>query len=140
MDVATQQRLGAQAGTTGPDGEVRVEFPPPAAGAYKLRATAQRDGKSLGEGEDAVAVRAVGPELADASVRPELLSQLAELTKGRFQTLEKGVTLEVPLLEPPVVEVGRSKDRPMWDQPWALLLLVTLLGTEWFLRRRFGYV
>ena len=43
-------------------------------------------------------------------------------------------------MDPPVVEVGRSKDRPLWDRPSALLALVALLGAEWFLRRRFGYV
>ena len=46
----------------------------------------------------------------------------------------------VPLLDPPVVEVGRAKDRPLWDRWYYLVALVGLLGTEWFLRRRFGYV
>ena len=39
-----------------------------------------------------------------------------------------------------MVEVGRSKDQPLWDRWYYLLALVALLGTEWFLRRRFGYV
>ncbi len=43
-------------------------------------------------------------------------------------------------LDPPVVEVGRAKDRPLWDRWYYLVALVGLLGTEWFLRRRFGYV
>lgn len=140
VEVATRSVLGAQTATTGPDGEARVSFPSPVPGAYKLRAEATRDGASLGEGEDAVAVRAVGPELSDPSVRPELMEQIAKLTGGRVQKLASGVSLDVPLLEPPIVEVGRSKDRPLWDRPWALGLLVLVLGAEWFLRRRFGYV
>src|SRR5690606_26963539 len=120
--------------------EARVTFPPAPAGAYKLLAKAEREGRALGEGEDAVAVRAVGPELADASVRPRLLAELAEVAGGRAQILSQGVNLDVPLLEPPVVEVGRGEDRPLWDRPWALALLVVVLGAEWFLRRRFGWI
>ncbi len=144
VEVGTRSVLGAQTATTGPDGEARVSFPSPKPGAYKLKAEATRNGASLGEGEDAVAVRAVGPELSDPSVRPELLDQIAKLTGGRLQRLgggaSSGLSLELPLLEPPIVEVGRSKDRPLWDRPWALGLLVLVLGAEWFLRRRFGYV
>jgi len=140
VDVTNGSVLGAQTGTTGEDGEVRVEFPPAEPGAYKLLAKAERGGQPLGEGEDAVAVRAVGPELADASVRPQLLREIAEVTGGRAQVLSQGVTLDVPLLEPPIVEVGRGEDRPLWDQPWALFLLVLVLGSEWFLRRRFGWI
>ncbi len=51
-----------------------------------------------------------------------------------------GLPDDVPLLDPPVVEVGRAKDRPLWDRWYYLVALVGLLGTEWFLRRRFGYV
>ncbi|MCI0571778.1 MAG: glutamine amidotransferase [Myxococcaceae bacterium] len=140
VSVTEQKVLAAQAATTGPDGTARVEFPPPAAGAYKLKASATKDGQELGEAEDAVAVRSVGPELADSSVRPALLEQIAELTGGRFQVVGEGVSADVPLVDPPVVEVGRSKDRPLWDRPAALAVLVALLGAEWFLRRRFGYV
>jgi hypothetical protein len=43
-------------------------------------------------------------------------------------------------LDPPVVEVGRAKDKPLWDRWYYLTALVGLLGAEWFLRRRFGYV
>jgi uncharacterized membrane protein len=140
--VGERKVLGAQSATTGPDGTVRVEFPPPAAGAYKVKASATaRGGGALGEGEDAVAVRSVGPELADASVRPALLQQISELTGGRFQSAADGASADaLALVDPPVVEVGRSKDRPLWDRPSALLALVALLGAEWFLRRRFGYV
>ena len=88
-----------------------------------------------------MAVRAVGPELSDASVRPELMAQSAKYTEGRSYRLPlDGLPDDVPLLDPPVVEVGRAKDRPLWDRWYYLLALVGLLGAEWFLRRRFGYV
>jgi hypothetical protein len=130
-----------QTGQTGPDGVVRLEFAPPAPGPYKLVATAKKGETDLGKGEDAVAVRAVGPELSDASVRPELMAQIAKYTGGNAYRLPmSGLPDDVPLLDPPVVEVGRAKDRPLWDRWYYLVALVGLLGTEWFLRRRFGYV
>lgn len=141
VSVDTQRPVAVQTGQTGPDGVVRLEFPPPAPGPYKLVATAKKGETDLGQGEDAVAVRAVGPELSDASVRPELMEQIARYTGGKAYRLpQDGLPGDVPLLDPPVVEVGRAKDKPLWDRWYYLVALVALLGAEWFLRRRFGYV
>jgi hypothetical protein len=140
VSVETQKPVAVQQGQTGPDGVVRLEFPPPAPGPYKLLATAKKGETDLGKGEDAVAVRAVGPELSDASVRPELMAQIARVTGGQSFRLPLEELPELPLLDPPVVEVGRAKDRPLWDRWYYLVVLVGLLGAEWFLRRRFGYV
>jgi hypothetical protein len=102
--------------------------------------SARKGDKALGEGVDAVAVRAVGPELSDSSVRVDLLKNIADLTGGQSFRLPRSGFPDLPLLEPPVVEVGRSKDQPLWDRWYYLVALVALLGTEWFLRRRFGYI
>ena len=126
--------------TAGPDGMVRLTFPPQPAGAYRLRAVARSGERVLGEGEDAVAVRTVGPELTDASVRPDILHDLARATGGKSYRLPLDGLPDLPLLDPPVVEVGRSRDRPLWDRWEWLVLLATLLGVEWVLRRRFGYI
>jgi hypothetical protein len=37
---------------------------------------------------------------------------------------------DVPLLDPPVVEVGRAKDKSLWDRWYYLALLVGLLGAR----------
>ena len=87
-----------------------------------------------------MAVRSVGPEMADASVRTELLADIARATKGRAYELPMGSFPDAPLLDPPLIEVGRSKDAPLWDRWGWLVALAVLLGTEWLLRRRFGYV
>ncbi|NVJ14601.1 glutamine amidotransferase [Myxococcus sp. AM010] len=140
FSVATQKPVAVQTGTTGTDGVVRLEFEPPAPGPYKLLASAKKGETDLGKGEDAVAVRAVGPELSDASVRPELMAQLAKETGGKSYKLPRDGLPDVPLLDPPVVEVGRARDQPLWDRWYYLVALIALLGAEWFARRRFGYV
>ncbi|NRD61253.1 theronine dehydrogenase [Corallococcus exiguus] len=140
FSVATQKPVAVQTGTTGADGVVRLEFAPPAPGPYKLLASAKKGETDLGKGEDAVAVRAVGPELSDASVRPTLMEQIASVTEGKAYKLPQDGMPDVPLLDPPVVEVGRAKDQPLWDRWYYLVALIALLGAEWFARRRFGYV
>lgn len=140
FSVEEQKAIAVQTAQAGSDGTVRVEFPPPPPGAYKLLGTAKKGERSLGEGEDAVAVRVVGQELSDASVRPQLLSEIARLTGGKALRLSSASLSDLPLLEPPVVEVGRSQDQPLWDRWYYLVLMVGLLGLEWALRRRFGYV
>lgn len=140
FSVQQQKVVATQEGTTASDGVVRLEFSPPEPGAYKLLGTAKKGEQILGAGEDAVAVRAVGPELSDASVRPDLLEDIARLTGGKAFRLSSARLSDAPLLDPPVVEVGRSKDQPLWDRWYYLVVLVALLGVEWMLRRRFGYI
>lgn len=140
ISVETQKVIATQSGTTTADGVVRVEFPPPEPGPYKLKASAKLETKELGTAEDAVAVRAVGPELSDASARADILEEIAKRTGGKFFRLPQSSLPEVPLLDPPLVEVGRSKDQPLWDRWYYLVTLIVLLGLEWLLRRRFGYV
>jgi uncharacterized membrane protein len=140
FSLADRKVLQTRSAVAGSDGVARVSFDPVPVGAYKLRATARLGGKELGEADDAVAVRSTGPELADASVRTELLAELAKVTGGRAYQLPLGALPDVPLLDPPMVEVGRSKDAPLWDRWGWLVALAVLLGTEWLLRRRFGYI
>ncbi len=126
--------------TTGADGTARVSFPSQPVGAYRVHAVAKAGDRVLGEGEDAVAVRTLGPELTDASVRMDLLSTIARDTGGKVYRLPLQSLPDLPLLDPPIVEVGRSRDRPLWDRWEWLLVLATVLGLEWVLRRRYGYI
>jgi uncharacterized membrane protein len=138
--VEERRVIGTQTGITGSDGVVRLEFAAPKPGPYKLLAVAHKGEQSLGAGEDAVAVRAVGPELSDATVRADLLQQIAKVTGGEAYRLPLGKLPNVPLLDPPMVEVGRSRDQPLWNRWYYLVALAALLGMEWLLRRRFGYI
>ncbi|MGO8970238.1 MAG: glutamine amidotransferase [Myxococcaceae bacterium] len=138
--VRDRRVVGNLRATTGADGTARVSFPPQPVGAYRLHAQAMSGERLLGEGQDAVAVRTLGLELTDATVRADLLAGLARDTGGRVYRLPLQALPDFPLLDPPVVEVGRSRDRPVWDRWEWLLLLATALGLEWVLRRRFGYI
>jgi hypothetical protein len=140
FSVKARKVVASRVATAGPDGVARVEFAPPEPGPYKVTGSAKVAGKDLGGGEDAVAVRSVGPELADASVRADWMADIAKVTGGKAYRLPMTGFPDLPVLEPPVVEVGRSKEEPLWDRWYYLVALAGLLGAEWFLRRRFGYV
>jgi hypothetical protein len=132
--------VGQANAVAGPDGVARVEFPAVAAGAYKVVGRAFLGDRSLGESSDAVAVRAVGSERSDARINSTLLADLAHATGGAAFDDRSFSLSDVPLYEPPLVEVGRSKDQPLWDRWYWLLLMVALVGLEWGVRRRFGYI
>lgn len=132
--------VGRAEAVAGPDGTARLEFPPPPPGPYKVVGRATLDGRALGDSTDSLAVRSAGPELSDARVNRALLEDIAKATGGAFFDGPELSLGDVPLLEPPLVEVGRSKDAPLWDRWYWLALMVGVLGLEWAARRRFGYI
>ena len=84
-------------------------------------------GEELGKAEDALAVRQSGPETDDPLPRPELLRAIAEATGGSYSELPRTLP-PLHALDPEVVEIGRRKDRPIWDNGWPLLLLCLTHG------------
>jgi uncharacterized membrane protein len=127
------------AALAGPDGSARVILPPLPAGAYKAVVTAKRaDGSAVGEAEDAFVVAPASRELIEAAPRPDILQAIAEATKGRVvDTSDALATL--PWRDPERVEVGQRTSKPLWDNWKVLALLCLVVGTEWTLRRRWGY-
>ena len=139
LQVDEGKIAASRQGVTGADGTVHLDFGALPAGPYKLVAHAQLGTDPKGEASDAVAVRASGPEMADASPRPKLLEAIAEATGGKTYALSEAMP-DFPLVQPDVVEVGSRKDLPVWDRPWPLFILILALGAEWALRRRWGFL
>jgi hypothetical protein len=86
-------------------------------------------------------LKAIARPDPDAAANKEpLLEEIANATKGKFFDSTSFSLSDVPLREPPLIEVGRSKDQPLWDRWYWLTVLIVVLGLEWAVRRRFGYV
>lgn len=139
FDAATGEKIDERRLQTDAEGVARVEFGPAAVGAYKVVARAEENGAELGRGQDVIAVRATTPERSEVRARPDLLREVAAATGGQAVASADRKLPALGLLEPEVVEVGRSEDRPIWDRFWPVLLLALALGGEWVLRRRWGY-
>ncbi len=139
LDAETGKPVARGSAAAGSDGSARIELPGVPPSAYRAVATANLNGEELGKAEDALAVRQSGPETDDPLPRPELLRAIAEATGGSYSELPRSLP-PLHALDPAVVEIGRRKDRPIWDNGWPLLLLCLTMGGEWWLRRRWGYL
>jgi uncharacterized membrane protein len=127
------------AGATGADGTARILLPPLPEGAWRARVTARSpDGSELGEVEQSFTVGEGSLELQRAAARPELLEELAKATGGRLIDPDERLD-RLPFRDPARVDVGQRTSRPLWDTWMVLALICAVAGTEWFLRRRWGY-
>lgn len=117
-------------------------------GDYTIEVTASQEGTTVGTGQGRFFVFDQDLELADPSARPSQLSALSAITQeygGRTWTPE-----ELPRLldeiknRPPETEI---EVQTKWTWPesnrdsWInLILIVGLLGWEWYLRKRWSMV
>ncbi len=134
---------GASAPFAGPiagaDGNATVQLPALPAGAYRAQVIARgANGQVAGTAEEAFVVAPSGAELEDVSPRPELLEALAKATGGARISESDSLTA-LPFHDPNRVEVGQRTTRPLWDTWLVLLALCLVVGSEWLLRRRWGY-
>jgi uncharacterized membrane protein len=119
------------------DGEYRATFVAEEDGLYEVGVTATRAGTPVGS--DTAYVRAAPDdgEYFDAAMRATLLKRIAEDTGGRFYTASTAASLADDL-----TYLGRGvtvvQEKDLWDMPIVLVLLVGLVGGEWFLRRKVG--
>jgi hypothetical protein len=127
--------------TPGVPGQFRAELTAEQVGAYRVWLGPEgSDAAAPAPGEE-LAVRifsAQVPELEKADPRTDsaLLESMARETEGAYLTLAEVDRLpEMVGTVREVVEV-RLSERERWDEWWAILVVVGLLGLEWALRRR----
>ena len=114
-----------------------TQFPLLQNGTYRIRATARTANQTLGE--DRIAIH-VHPQLAELEVpqlNEDLLKKLALETSGAYFAIA-----DAEALPENVAKVQNSvfvdAERELWSHPLILIMVVGLLGTEWFLRKRIG--
>jgi hypothetical protein len=125
--------------TTGDGGDASHELGRMEPGVYRVTARAQVGDRRV-EAQDIFLVRAASEELARPAPTQDLLAVIAEATQGRQLGPVGELPADLPLAEPRVVRVDRRTDVELWSRPGLLLLVVGLLGLEWLLRQRSGYL
>lgn len=130
------------------DGEYRATFTAAQDGLYEVAVEEKGPGpfsgrtaeKGPGPFSQARAFVRVAPddrEYFDAAMRPAFLRRVAEDTGGRFYTPATSSTLPED-----ITYLGRGvtvvQEKDLWDMPAVLVLLLSLAGGEWLLRRRWG--
>jgi uncharacterized membrane protein len=113
-------------------------------GDYRIRVTASEGANQLGTAEARFLVPNQDVELDRPAAEPSLMAQLAEMTAaagGKALAPEELPTLLAKLAaEPPKLQEEVVAKTTYWDTWPFLLVFVTLLGTEWYLRKRWGLV
>lgn len=112
-------------------GSYQGEFVPGTAGEYRL--TIKDEPEEAERFFTAVPPRI---EFDDPGMRTELLSQIANATKGRFTTLSQLAELKKDLAAQEHIMEPRREERALWNAPGIIILITMLLGLEWFWRKR----
>jgi len=111
-----------------------VSFLPP--GRYLFKGDARQNGIILGTSSGSFEIEKTSLEDEDLKPDKELLQQIALLSGGEysepenFPSLLKGLNLEKKVRL-------KTREIPLWTQPFLLLLFILFLSTEWFFRKRF---
>jgi hypothetical protein len=119
------------------DGEYRGSFTPDQPGVYSIRVDAQTPSGAVAGDTAYVKVADLNSEYYDAEMRAPLLQRMARETGGKFYTPATAGTLaeDVALSKHGVTVVNQMD---LWDMPAVLLLLISLLGAEWWYRKARG--
>jgi hypothetical protein len=111
-----------------------VSFLPP--GKYLFKGEARQNGISLGTSSGGFEIEQTSLEDEDLKPNKELLQQIALLSGGEYSEPENFPSLLNGLNLEKRVRL-KTREIPLWTQPFLLILFILFLATEWFFRKRF---
>jgi hypothetical protein len=109
-------------------------------GEYRVKVTGSRGGQVIGEDSARFLVYQEDRELENPAADFQLLRQLAELTGGKAPAPEQLDEVIGQIDPDQIVESVVQKQVRLWDNWPFLVLFVTVLTLEWWLRKRNGWV
>jgi hypothetical protein len=119
------------------DGEYQARLAVEETGVHTLRVTATTRSGDVLIDSAFIATNTNGTEMFDAGMRSSLLRRMAQETGGRFYEPSDVSSLAEDLaLSKRGVTVVKEMD--LWDMPLVFIIVVTLVSTEWFYRKRRG--
>jgi uncharacterized membrane protein len=125
--------------TVGEDGTAVHELGGLAAGVYRVSGHAMVGGRQV-DATDIFLVREGGTELDRPVGDPGTLESIAKATAGVALGPVDRLPENLGFDPPRVVRVDRRTDVELWSRPGLLVLVIGLLGLEWLLRQRSGYL
>jgi uncharacterized membrane protein len=127
-------RIGSQLKGRGPSGEYVGSFVPEKDGAYRVRVETP-----AGSIEESILVAGLLGDL-DAFPDHDKLKRIAASTGGKFLTKGEDLLKEVEARRKNPNRIVEERHIPLWGVAYALILILLLLGTEWYLRRKWGMI
>jgi hypothetical protein len=116
-------------------------FQPPSPGDYSYKGTALRDNKKIGDDNGRFNIGEMDIEMTDPLMNKEMLTSLAVNTGGKFFTAgnhEEIFELIKLVNQSSTREKTEVKEFNLWSNEWFLIIVILLLGIEWFIRKRTG--
>lgn len=112
-----------------------VRFDQP--GVYAIAADVKRGSQTLARVSRPILVGGADLEMTEPRLNEAVLRRIAETSGGRYVPAAQAA--EVPsLIRAADTERPPMEMRDVWDNGWALAMIIALLGAEWVLRRRAG--
>ncbi len=136
---ATAEQVQTAKLTVGEDGTSSYELGGLTPGVYRVQGTATIAGRQV-DASDIFLVREGGTELDQPVGDKDMLQAIAAATGGSALGAIDELPAHLKLDPPRVVRVDRRTDVELWSRPGLLILIVGLLGLEWLLRQRSGYL
>ncbi|MEO8840532.1 MAG: glutamine amidotransferase [Kofleriaceae bacterium] len=125
--------------TVGDDGTQTVELGSLAPGVYRVFGKATIAGRVV-DANDIFLVREGGSELDRPVGDRATLDAIAAATHGEALGPIDALPARLAFDPPRIIRVDRRTDVELWSRPGLLILVVGLLGLEWLLRQRSGYL
>jgi hypothetical protein len=121
----------------GNNGEYVSHFRPEHSGVYRVSAEARDGSVLLGSASTAWLVGGADVEMADPRLNVEALRRIVRASGGRLVAPGESAEL-LPALSAGVSAARASRQQDLWHNGWSFALVISLLATEWVLRRRWG--
>lgn len=80
-------------------------------------------------------------EFANAGMKPDALADMAAITNGKYFDLSQADEMAEEIrrgIAASANTVADPQDKPLWNMPLVFVLLISLAGAEWLVRRRNG--
>jgi uncharacterized membrane protein len=132
-----QERSVAAALSDPKDGRYSVAVRFDQAGVYTIAADVRRGQQTLGTAVRPMLVGGADLEMAEPRLNEAVLRRISETTGGAY--LPAGDAARLPsLIRWADTEAPPMEMRDVWDNGWALAIIIALLAAEWIARRRSG--
>ena len=138
-DPAKAEQVSTQTLNVGADGTQTVELGGLPPGVYRVVGKASIAGRQV-DATDIFLVRDGGTELDRPVGDPGTLEGIAKATQGEALGPVDELPRQLTFDPPRIVRVDKRTDVELWSRPGLLVLVIGLLGLEWLLRQRSGYL
>jgi hypothetical protein len=106
-------------------------------GVYRVSAAAQGSDSRARNADRWVLVGGADLEMADPRLNAPVLQRIATATGGQYLAADRTSEL-VAFLRSVEPEASAPQLQELWHNIWIFIAVMTLLGAEWVLRRRWG--